>query len=272
MVLLMETYWVDAADQPIEIAPAGCPDQLELPLGLQPTARPELQVRYWRPSLAPEELDDFGSFDYGTHPEIFLGRSGLGPLRIGCDTNILIDILSYGRSVLDELDGADRELVDDEQIRALLAILWLWTCRDIRLVFAERQATDCRPKAAGRLDVEERHGQLQELNAGWFHVIRDDPAENPIGDLPLLPGLPANTDSELMAIAIRAGCHVFLTRDIPVARRAPRLRPFGLAVMRPSDLLDQLAAANDLDLIGAEGGVCDNHKWIHLERVAVPGV
>ena len=81
---------------------------------------------------------------------------------------------------------ADREAVDDEQVQALLGIMWLWTCRDIRLVFSERQATDHRSKRPGRLDVEERHGQLQELNAGWFDVIHDDPAENPVGDLSAL--------------------------------------------------------------------------------------
>jgi len=89
---------------------------------------------------------------------------------------------------------ADREAVDDEQVQALLGIMWLRTRRDIRLVFSERQASDHRPKGPGRLDVEERHGQLQELNAGWFDVIHDDPAENPVGDLSALAALPANTD------------------------------------------------------------------------------
>jgi hypothetical protein len=40
--------------------------------------------------------------------------------------------------------------------------------------------------------------------------------------------------------------------------------------MRPSDFLDELAAGDDLDLIGADGGVCDNHKWVHLNRVLPP--
>lgn len=268
----MHGNWVDAFGLPLDSSTGVPLGQLELALpGLPPPRRSEPQIRYWRTSLAGLELEDFGSFDYGRHPEVFLGRTGLGPLRVGCDTNILIDILRYGRSVLDELHGADRAVVDDEQVEALLGILWLWTCRDIRLVFSERQATDHRPRGPGRLDVEERHGQVQELNAGWFHVIRDDPAENPAGDLPVLADLPANTDTELIAIAIRAGCHVYLTRDLPVARRAPKLRPLGLSVMRPSDLLDELAAGDDIDLIGAEGGVCDNHKWIHLDRVLPPG-
>jgi len=40
--------------------------------------------------------------------------------------------------------------------------------------------------------------------------------------------------------------------------------------MRPSDLPDQLIAGDDLDLIGADGGICDNHKWVHLDGALPP--
>jgi hypothetical protein len=92
----MDADWVDGSGEPIDISSTVHPDQLNLTLpGLPRGTRSDPPVRYWRTSLAAEEPDDLGSFDYRRHPEIFLGRTGLGPLRVACDTNILIDILTY---------------------------------------------------------------------------------------------------------------------------------------------------------------------------------
>jgi len=263
--------WVDADGRPFDsTVDRPAPGQTELALGLSELSlSTDPTRRFWSTSIARED-DELGCFDYDALGEVFLGRHGLGPLRIGCDTNVLIDILQHGTIVLSDEPSTNIEASDGEEVEALVALLELWMTRDIRLVVSERQARDYRGPDPGRLDIHAREGEISELNAGWAHVIPDDsPTVSPARSL-LLAGLPSTTDAELVALAIGAGCHVFLTRDRQLSRKRELFKQWGMAVMRPTELIDELAFNDGLSVWGADGGVCDNHKWIHLGWLVDP--
>lgn len=183
-------------------------------------------------------------------------------MRLGVDTNIVIDILENGHRLVDDRilgpEGPDAEEID-----ALVGLLQLWTCRDMRLVVPRIMVAD-RPTAKrdpGKDALRAR--QVEELRAALWHVLPNEVGKR--GRLPHLDGFVANRDTRLLRHAIRDGCHVFLTRDRGISRKAARLRSYGIAVLRPSELVDLLAEGDDLTFLGAEGGVCDSHKWMHLE-------
>lgn len=70
----MDADWVDASGEPIDISSRVHPDQLNLALpGLPRLMRSDPLVRYWRTSLAAEELDDLGSSTTGATPRSFSG-------------------------------------------------------------------------------------------------------------------------------------------------------------------------------------------------------
>jgi hypothetical protein len=59
----------------------------------------------------------------------------------------------------------------------------------------------------------------------------------------LIPG----NDGSLAADAAASGCHVFLTEDVRILKRAPRLRAIaGIVAMGPGELLDALGDAGEL--------------------------
>jgi len=86
-------------------------------------------------------------FVYSAAPDLFLGRTGQGPLRIAWDTNILIDYLTYGPSMW-ESKPFD---VDDEnraELEALDLLIETWQVRDIRFTIFQRSITDARKMLA----------------------------------------------------------------------------------------------------------------------------
>ena len=78
-----------------------------------------------------------------------------------------------------------------------------------------------------------------------------------------------SADRTLVEEAIVRSCHVFLTRDKKILRYGPGLASLGLCAMRPTQLLDALAESGEVERPGgADGTVCDNHKWTHLRSAA----
>jgi hypothetical protein len=76
----------------------------------------------------------------------------------------------------------------------------------------------------------------------------------------------ASADRRLVEEAVVRGCHVFLTRDRKILQRHPDLSLVGIVAMRPTDLLDALSDSGETEQrLGADGMICDNHKWMHLE-------
>jgi hypothetical protein len=66
--------------------------------------------------------------------------------------------------------------------------------------------------------------------------------------------------------AVVRGCHVFLTRDRKILQRRADLALVGIVPMRPTHLLDALSDSRETEQpLGADGMMCDNHKWMHLK-------
>jgi len=76
-----------------------------------------------------------------------------------------------------------------------------------------------------------------------------------------------SADRGLVEEAIVRGCHAFLTRDRKILAKAPHLAQMGLLAVSPTGLRDELAFSGELGMVaGADGCMCDNHKWHHLAR------
>ena len=75
-----------------------------------------------------------------------------------------------------------------------------------------------------------------------------------------------SADRTLMEEAVVRGCHLFLTRDKKILQRRADLALVGIMAMRPTDLLDALSDSGETEQpLGADGMICDNHKWMHLK-------
>lgn len=238
--------------------------------GVGPPA--QVRPRFHRASLAPKELQDGGSFDYRVTPSIFLGRTGLGPLRVAWDTDILIDWRDYGEALWEERElprGLDPAHYSD--LKALgLIMTTVWMSRDIRIRPLRRQLTDFGGRRAARADGRrsERKRLLEQLGAaltcgdfeGGFMSRR------PGANKPEAWFMAASADRDLVEEAVARGCHVFLTRDKRILRHDDYLSSLlGIRALRPTSLEAHLAQSGELFTpYGAEGIVCDNHKWLHV--------
>jgi hypothetical protein len=113
--------------------------QLSFPFSVERvTARTESNFSGPNPySLSPSD-DEFlegGGFFYEKCPEIFLGRSGYGPLRVAWDTNILIGYAEFGELMWadPDFDPPISEPRYREELIALDTLVQIWMWRDIRV-------------------------------------------------------------------------------------------------------------------------------------------
>lgn len=128
----------------------------------------------------------------------------------------------------------------------------LWVLRDIRIVLLPATLSDARQRLA-RERRAERANAVAEF-AGAISLIPgdDDPEPRPRLLLPdsalaaAVAGVTTGGDRALVEQAVRAGAHVFLTRDKGVLSGAHALRSFGLVIASPQELLDLLAACGAL--------------------------
>lgn len=61
-------------------------------------------MRLWSGGAHPRSLasvgeSEGGAFRYAACPQLFFGRTGIGPLRVAMDTAILIDYGQYGNAI-----------------------------------------------------------------------------------------------------------------------------------------------------------------------------
>ena len=223
-------------------------------------------------SLAHAYQSDGGVFDYACSPSLFLGRAGLGPLRVWWDTSVLIDWGEFGHDILDgkELQVAHLPEEYAEDVEALAVLMDpLWMTRDLRIRVSDRQLSDAKKPLGGeRQELRER--QIREIIAALECIALDlDNPESNAADTACdadLSFIRDTVDRTLVRDAIEAGCHVFLTRDKKhILRHANRLHELGLVVLSPMDLRVELAHSSELgETFGVDGLVCDNHKWGHL--------
>jgi hypothetical protein len=254
-------------------------EQLLLPLvggWPEPQRRPPPsdQARHHPRSLAPRGLDDGGCFDYSATPAIFLGRTGFGPLRIAWDTNVLIDWRDFGHLLLSDEETPtvpDLDPGHEADLVALGTVMTLWMTRDVRIYPLRRQMRDFgrgRGKPQPRQLVEERARQLDEIASALWCVGLSGEFKSPSPGARewVVPSMKPSADRTLVEEAVVRGCHVFLTRDRKILQRRPDLAQVGIVPTRPTDLLDALSDSGETEQpLGADGMICDNHKWMHLE-------
>lgn len=221
-------------------------------------------------SFAPStDQVEGGAFDYSALPEVFLGRTGEGPLRVAWDTNVLIDYATIGPHVWED-DRADQP--QDDQLApdqaALVSLMEIWMVRDIRIHVFERQLDDCKRNLTdSRRDLRVR--QIEQIRSALWCLghaadVEPDAARSRVERA--LQRTPAGFDTELLALAVNAGCHVFLTCDKGILRARDEVRRFGMIVATPSELLGAFGSDGSGWWFAAGGWMLapDNHKWVHL--------
>lgn len=222
-------------------------------------------------SLARDDDQEGGAFAYENCPEIFFGRRGIGPMRVAVDTSVLIDYAEFGQAIWSD-EPFEPKVPSNEhrdQLHALDGIMSTWMTRDIRFHVFDRQVDDCR-KAMSAEQTTMRLKQVVQLQSALRCVEQDTvDLQPPPGEAwpppPDLSRMPANMDRELVALAIESGCHVFLTRDKGLLRKADDVAAHWVAVLSPAGLLDALAAADELGFTGAGDLLLpDTHKWSHV--------
>lgn len=220
-------------------------------------------------------------FVYEQGPDLFLGRTGRGPLLLAWDTNLLIDYFDHGEALW---SGHDLPAVGDrlgEELEALQLLMALWVLRDIRIVLLPGVASD----AKRRLTAERRRDRLRAF-AEFARAIslvadEDTPPPRPPLHLPrsfleaALDRVPCGGDRTLVRQAVQAGVHAFLTRDRRVLACAAAFRPLGLRIVSPQDLLELLAACGALCCMTERRQLHwpfpDLQRVTHLAR-AIPGL
>lgn len=210
--------------------------------------------------VAAQLADAFGSattgrrvegphFVYDERPELFGHRHGRGPLLIAWDTNLLIDYFDHGNALWsgEAVTGGDPS--HSEQLEALQLIMALWVVRVIRMIVLPANVTDAK-KGRVRTDRQQRRAAaFAQFTAAITLIAGSSAPPAPPLTLPprvledALRAVPEGGDRSLVRQAVKAGAQAFLTRDRKVLKAAAQLRPFGLQLASPQDLLELIAAA-----------------------------
>jgi len=190
-------------------------------------------------------------FVYEAGPKLFLGRRGRGPLYVAWDTNLLVDYFEFGSRIWQGDSIADAVGQDyAAELEGLQFLLSLWVFRDIRFLMLPDSIDDAKKK----LLPERRQDRIRAFHEftsalrllGWGDPEADPPSREGLLILPeselqrALARVPAGFDRKLVEVAVRSGAYVFLTRDERVLKAKDVLRPFGLLVATPLDLLEEL--------------------------------
>lgn len=217
-------------------------------------------------------------FDYAACPHLFAGRRGYGPLDVVLDTNLLIDYFQHGRALW-EGESLVGELGEyGEELEALQLIVAVWVIRELRFHVLPRVLVDAKRKLS-RERFAERANALENFAAA-LQLVGSEVDEEPVssharslngnaGFLRVLGRVPGE-DRPFVADAVELDAHVFLTRDRGVLACRQALRPFGLLIASPGDLLEQLAASGALHCLmvpdAAYWPLPDQARVAHLIR------
>ena len=253
--------------------------QLNFPIEVERIPPRPAPNRY---SLAPEDDGrlEGGGFFYENCSEVFIGRSGYGPLRIAWDTNILIDYAEFGDLIWGpeddegyEFDPPVQEARYRQELVALYKLVQLWMMRDIRVRAPQRQIDDAQ-RELSESQWEIRATQLHHFLAAVQCTLLDEDSLENVAPFPALPegSTGDEWDSSLVSEAIATGCHVFLTRDDGLRRRLSQTaRESFLVIMSPSVLIKALEDAEELGWRGEGYVMPDNHKWLHFMKATKYG-
>lgn len=192
-------------------------------------------------------------FDYAAASNLFLGRRGSGPLYVAWDTNLLLDYFKFGAKLWHGSSVADvGGTTYDDELEGLQLLIALWVLRDIRFMVLPRSIQDAKVALSQDRRHNRQHAFREFVRAMQLVGDYGGDAEVPSRDgLLVLPDselervknrLPRGDDRELVVGAVRAGAHVFLTRDKGILKRKSGFRPFGLLIASPQDMIEELFA------------------------------
>jgi hypothetical protein len=94
-------------------------------------------------------------FSYSAAPAIFGGRTEYGPLRLGLDTNVLIDLTDGAQGILDGFGGPPNPFATpdprdwENRSHCLRDIVNLWMWRDVRFHVEDFQLHDAKRELKG---------------------------------------------------------------------------------------------------------------------------
>lgn len=179
-----------------------------------------------------------------------------GPMIVALDSNIVIDLMQHGEALIDgrrpQRGGADPKY--SAELEALGEILDIWLLRDIRLHVTSRFLSDSRGLTRDEVVPERRRTAARfadslRYQTRWEREIGD--TDKSVGELTAVHvSLPEGADRDLVAEAVIAGAHVFLTRDSQILQLA---KVGSTAILSPS-MLDAVLAEAGVGHLG--GGVC----------------
>lgn len=194
-------------------------------------------------------------FLYEDGPSLFLGRSGRGPLHVAWDTNLVIDYFEYGGQLWDgEPLPQAIPAEQGEELEGLQMLISLWVLRDIRFHILFGVIDDSKKQLAPRRRRQRVHAWKEFCAALALVEDADEGYGAPAPLAGLLAGeinealahVPAGNDRTLVEDALKAGMQVFMTCDKGVLRAREYLKPLGLLIASPLDLLEELGAAGAL--------------------------
>lgn len=214
-------------------------------------------------------------FAYQENRALFGGRTGEGPLRIALDTNIVIDYLELGVRLWsgDSVVGL-KDQEHGEDLEALQLILATWVLRDIQFVMLRQSLRDSKKRAIPpERDQRNRRGWDEFYRALTHGSYHDDNAKKRPTISPslldeVLRMIPAGGDQKMVRAALLENAHIYLTRDKHVLRAQPWLRPFGLSLLTPGELLEELSSYGALNFLWDPASLYwplpDQEKVAHL--------
>jgi hypothetical protein len=203
-------------------------------------------------------------FLYDTARHLFLGRRGRGPLFVAWDTNLLIDYFTYG-SLLWHGESLPDSVRGDygAELEGLQLVLSLWVFRDLRFVLLPETLSDAKKqlspeRVASRQTAFDEFASALRL-VGFGDPKVDQPSRDGLLILPdaelerALARVPKGYDRRLVRSAILSGAQVFLTGDLKVLRNRDAMRPFGLLLASPLDLVEALFGCGAFHCLLAPG-------------------
>jgi hypothetical protein len=234
---------------------------------------------YDHPPIGPD-------FQYGDGPNLFLGRRGRGPLHVVWDTNLLLDYFQHGRAMWEQDVVLNAIGKYGAELEALQLTIALWVLRDIRFHILPQLLADAKTTL-----TEERRARrwraLTEFSSALSLVAAGEGVSDPVafhGPLVLpdrelqrvLRCVPEGGDRLLVQAAVRRRAHVFLTRDKNVLACRHGLKPFGLLLASPGDLLEELVACGAFNCLLAPERYLywpmpDQGRVAHLVRILIDG-
>lgn len=185
------------------------------------------------------------SFEYDRIRDLVPTRSGMGPVWVAWDTNVLSLYERYGAAMW---EGEELAVTgtDPDEVEALSTLISVWLWWDLRFIILDATATDTKkprpaPLIAQRLRAID--GLSRALSLGLDGTGGGPEARIPYMPARVIDSLPKGHDRVMVQDAFSIGADVFLTIDKGILRRAAMLLDQGLMILSPTGLLDALVEA-----------------------------